>query len=127
MIKSTPIRTLFWITVAVVIITIVGMSITALIHTIFFPFVPALGVILILGIVLTIFISRAKIAGREKKLLLLTGIAAIGMPVMFLAHAFFLEKPAGVLSFTISLYVVTAVFLFAAVSSVVLDRKSRTA
>ena len=86
--KGKPIWSIFWITVGVFIIAVVGTMLAPPIRGLAMPYIifPAWAIFAGLGVTLLVLTVKTKVAGTLKKFLLLTGASAVGLPVFAVLH-----------------------------------------
>ncbi len=125
--KGKLIRLIFWVLVAVFVIVAATMFVPAVGRLpVRLIGLPAYIVLAGLGVTLVVLTVAAKIAGRLKKFLLLTGASAIGFPVFAVLHnlvsgLFNIEEP---VFFILAIILCPLSFLVGAVASVVLTVKN---
>ena len=85
--KGKLIWSIFWITVGVFVIAVLGMMLAPPIRVLmpYFMF-SAFAVFAGLGVTLLVLTVKTKVAGTLKKFLLLTGASAVGFPVFAALH-----------------------------------------
>jgi hypothetical protein len=87
--KDKSIRVIFWVMVAVFLITIGAMFLGALLagnSPLIYIFLPFITIFFILGVILLVLTMKKKVGGITKKFLILTGAAAVGLPVFAVLH-----------------------------------------
>ena len=86
--KGKLIWSIFWITVGVFVIAVVGTMLAPPIRGLAMPYIifPAWAVFAGLGVTLLVLTVKTKAAGTLKKFLLLTGASAVGFPVFAVLH-----------------------------------------
>jgi len=125
--KGKPIWPIFWATVGVFIIAVLGIMLAPPIRRLAMPYFmfSALAIFFLLGVTLLVLTVKTKVAGILKKLLLLTGASAVGFPVFAVLHNFVsalfnTEEP---VFFILAAIVCPIAFLVGAVGTIVCHQK----
>jgi hypothetical protein len=86
--KGKLIWPIFWITVGVFVIAVVGTMLAPPIRGLAMPYFmfSAWAIFFLLGVTLLVLTVKTKVAGILKKFLLLTGASAVGFPVFAVLH-----------------------------------------
>jgi hypothetical protein len=135
--KSKPIRSVFWVLVAVFILNMLMIFLEPPSGYVFFT---GIGIFFLLGAALLVLTIKQKISGKPRVFLLLTSIAVVAMPVFIVLHNLVYAAAIGLFGadvwgaagdepffFILALIVCPLAFLAGAVGTIVLAVKDRAA